>query len=66
MLLRTQECFAVKPGLNAHLDVARKMYIQTVEEIFALCAELAEQCALQPVVCGACSAAFRPYACVVS
>lgn len=23
-MMRTQECFAIKPGINGHLDVARK------------------------------------------
>lgn len=44
MLLRTQECFCVKVGINAHLDVARKIYAQTVEEMYALCEQLSTEC----------------------
>eukprot|EP01039_Chlorochromonas_danica_P003316 gene3316-3638_t len=32
--LRFQECFAIKPGVDGLLDVARKTYLQTVEELY--------------------------------
>jgi len=32
--MRHQECFALKSGLNGPLDVARKSFLQTVEDIY--------------------------------
>ena len=33
--MRVQECFAVQPGVSGLLDVSRKTYLQSVEDIFA-------------------------------
>jgi DNA mismatch repair protein MSH4 len=35
--MRHEECFALKPGINGLLDVARKTYLQSVEDIYSLC-----------------------------
>jgi len=35
--MRYQECFAVKPGKSGELDVARKAYLQSVEDIYEVC-----------------------------
>ncbi len=32
--MRFQECFAVSPEIDGLLDAARKLYLQTVEEIY--------------------------------
>jgi hypothetical protein len=29
-----QECFAIRPGVNGLLDVARKTYLQSCEDIY--------------------------------
>jgi len=34
--MRHTECFAVKPGINGLLDVARKTYLQSVEDVYEL------------------------------
>lgn len=34
--MRYIECFAIKPGTNGMLDVARKTYLQSVEDIYEL------------------------------
>lgn len=34
----------MKPGINAHLDVARKVFSQTVEDIYSLQEKLAAEC----------------------
>ncbi|KAG5192158.1 muts protein 4 [Tribonema minus] len=34
--MRHQECFAVQPDINGMLDVARKTFLQSVEDIYAL------------------------------
>ena len=38
-----QECFAIKVGQDGMLDVARKTYLQTVEEIYAEAQSLADE-----------------------
>ena len=35
--MRHQECFALKNGIHGLLDVARKTFLQTVEDIYAVC-----------------------------
>jgi len=32
--MRHQECFALKGGISGALDIARKTYLQTVEDIY--------------------------------
>jgi DNA mismatch repair protein MSH4 len=34
--MRMQQCFSVQPGINGLLDVARKAYTETIEDIHAL------------------------------
>jgi DNA mismatch repair protein MSH4 len=34
--MRHQECFAVQPDINGMLDVARKTFLQSVEDIYEL------------------------------
>jgi DNA mismatch repair protein MSH4 len=34
--MRHQECFALKNGIHGLLDVARKTFLQTVEDIYAV------------------------------
>ena len=41
---RKQVVFAIKPGLNGMLDVARKTYVEAVEEIKKEVANVREQC----------------------
>ncbi|KAK3612393.1 hypothetical protein CHS0354_031987 [Potamilus streckersoni] len=41
--MRTQKCFAVKPGLNGLLDIARRTYTEIVDDI----AELVKQLEMQ-------------------
>ncbi|XP_032231017.2 mutS protein homolog 4 [Nematostella vectensis] len=41
--MRTQKCFAVKPHINGLLDVARRTYTETVDDITDLIKQLAEK-----------------------
>eukprot|EP00048_Salpingoeca_helianthica_P008174 m.119619 g.119619 ORF g.119619 m.119619 type:complete len:869 (+) comp14532_c0_seq3:2474-5080(+) len=41
--MRTQKCFAVKSGLNGMLDVARRTYTETVEDISEMIGQLADK-----------------------
>ncbi|KJE91446.1 hypothetical protein CAOG_009564 [Capsaspora owczarzaki ATCC 30864] len=41
LLMRSQKCFAVKPGINGLLDVARRTYTETVEDIYNLTSQYA-------------------------
>lgn len=41
--MRYHECFAVKTGVDGYLDVSRKTYLETVEEIFARADDLTTQ-----------------------
>lgn len=34
--MRFQECFSVSPGVDGFLDAARKLYLQSVEDIYAV------------------------------
>jgi hypothetical protein len=43
--MQQQECFAVQPGLDGRLDVARKVYVQTIEEIHKLAEQYSSECA---------------------
>lgn len=46
--MRFQECFAIKSGVNGLLDVARKTYLLTIEEIHAV-SELYVVCFIKPL-----------------
>jgi DNA mismatch repair protein MSH4 len=41
--MRAQKCFAVKPKLNGYLDVARRTYSETIDDIVELVAQLGEK-----------------------
>lgn len=41
--MKYQECFAVRPEISGMLDVARKAFLQSVEEIHALAEEYARE-----------------------
>ena len=41
--MRTQKCFAVKPNINGLLDVARRTYTETVDDIAELIKQLGSQ-----------------------
>eukprot|EP01137_Pigoraptor_chileana_P020558 Opistho-2@83068 len=44
--MRAQKCFAVKPGINGLLDVARRTYTETIEDIYELVSQYATKYAL--------------------
>eukprot|EP01105_Mastigella_eilhardi_P001399 TRINITY_DN11699_c0_g1_i1.p1 TRINITY_DN11699_c0_g1~~TRINITY_DN11699_c0_g1_i1.p1 ORF type:complete len:587 (+),score=143.95 TRINITY_DN11699_c0_g1_i1:95-1855(+) len=44
--LQTQLCFAIKPNVNALLDVARKTYTETIEDIHGLVKDLCQRFSL--------------------
>ncbi|XP_067119866.1 mutS protein homolog 4-like [Centruroides vittatus] len=46
----TQKCFAVKPNINGLLDVARRAYTETVDDIAELIQQLSKQYKL-PLIC---------------
>lgn len=39
--MRQQECFAVKPGVDGNLDAVRKVYTDTLTEMYDSCQDLA-------------------------
>jgi DNA mismatch repair protein MSH4 len=41
--MRTQKCFAIKPKINGLLDVARRTYTETVDDVSGLVVQLSEQ-----------------------
>lgn len=41
--MRTQKCFAVKPNLNGLLDIARRAYFETNDDIYELANQLSKQ-----------------------
>ena len=42
-MIHHPECFAIKPGFDGLLDVARKTYLDNVSSIEILCKEYREQ-----------------------
>jgi DNA mismatch repair protein MSH4 len=54
--MRHQECFALRTGVHGLLDVSRKTFLQTVEDLYQVCPNrlpliLYQMCAL---TCGSC------------
>ena len=40
-----KECFAIRPGINSFLDLARSTFLQCVEDIYALAQSYTDQIA---------------------
>jgi hypothetical protein len=58
-MMRQQECFAIKRGIDGELDAVRKVYMDTIADIYSLGEMYKQQCAYATRGCSATSSSSR-------